>query len=174
MLGDLDMLQAAKEAPSFRRLSVELSGARGHPQQDPMGASNTTSGSRDIPSLRRLSTSSVASSTPRSSLSTDGSGLSPTFSTSLPNSFYLDRVSSLLGRASSLPQDRGVLSPTGAAALPGLPTIPATTSVATSPASGRPLGMVGSAPVGGGVGEPGHTRVSALIRSLSKGMDSFR
>jgi hypothetical protein len=111
-----------------------------------------------IPSLRRVSCSSVSST--RSSMSQD-SILSPTFS-SVPNSnFYLDRVTSLLGRATSLPMDR--------AGQP-LPSIPAHAPTGGSPP--RSLPLVGSAPVEG-LGAS-NSRASALIRSLSKGMDSFR
>lgn len=144
MLGDLDLMQCAqKDAPTMRRLSVELSGSQNG--RDIPGA-----GGRDMPSLRRLSTSSVASS--RSSMSQEGS-ISPTFSSSLPNSFYLERVSSLLGRTASLP----------VAGQP-LPSIPTTMNPVIA---GKPLQSVNSSPA-----EP--ARVSSLLRSLSKGMDSFR
>lgn len=153
MLGDLDLMQCGKDAPTMRRLSVELS-------------HNTTG--KDIPNhLRRVSTSSVSST--RSSMSQDGI-LSPTFSSSLPNSFYLDRVTSLLGRASSLPMDRTGQTlpsiPSGAQA--ALPTVAAAATMGSSPT--RPLQMVNGTPAEG----MGGGRASALIRSLSKGMDSFR
>lgn len=153
MLGDLDLMQCAqKDAPTMRRLSVELSGS----QRD----------SKDIPSLRRLSTSSVSST--RSSMSTDGV-LSPTFSSSVPNTFYLDRVTSLLGRASSLPMDRaGQTLPS----IPGpaLASVAAAAAIPQSPTRPRPMQMATSAPADSLV----NGRASALIRSLSKGMDSFR
>lgn len=149
MLGDLDLMQCAqKDAPTMRRLSVELSGSQ-------------RSDGKDIPSLRRLSTSSVSST--RSSMSTDGV-LSPTFSSSVPNTFYLDRVTSLLGRASSLPMDRaGQTLPS----IPGpaLASVAAAAAIPQSPTRPR-MGTSTEALVNG--------RASALIRSLSKGMDSFR
>lgn len=159
MLGDLDLLQCGqKDAPTMRRLSVELSGSQGH----------SNSSVKDVPNLRRISCSSVSSA--RSSMSQDGV-LSPTFSSSMPNNFYLDRVTSLLGRASSMPLGDRV-----GQALPSIPgpVQAATASVAAAVAAGssppRPLQMVNSSPP-----EPvGSTRASALIRSLSKGMDSFR
>lgn len=162
MLGDLDLMQCGKDAPTMRRLSVELTG---------------NSHGKDIPhsnNLRRVSTSSVSSA--RSSMSQDGV-LSPTFSSSLPNAFYLDRVTSLLGRASSLPMDRA------GQALPSIPTSPALSAsastvaaAASTMASGsppRPLAFAHSSglPVGDSLGSG---RASALIRSLSKGMDTFR
>jgi hypothetical protein len=156
MLGDLDLMQCGKDAPTMRRLSVELS--HGH-----------SNGPKDIPSngLRRVSTSSVSSA--RSSMSQD-SVLSPTFSSSMPNSFYLDRVTSLLGRASSLPMDRAGQS------LPSIPSpiqsaaasVAAAASLGASSPTARPLQMTNSAPA------ETMGRASALIRSLSKGMDSFR
>lgn len=162
MLGDLDMLACAqKDAPTMRRLSVEL----GNSQHGHAAAASGGGGGRDIPGgagLRRLSTSSVASSTGRSSMSTDSASISPTFSSSLPNSFYLERVSSLLGRASSLPLDRGGAPPSPASAAPSLPTIPAS---ARSPGA-RPL-------AGPLASDPTATRVSGLLRSLSKGMNNF-
>jgi hypothetical protein len=168
MLGDLDLMQCGKDAPTMRRLSVELTG-------------HGNSNSKDIPhsnKLRRVSTSSVSSA--RSSMSQDGV-LSPTFSSSLPNAFYLDRVTSLLGRASSLPMDRA------GQALPSIPTSPAlaasasTVAAAAAGAMGsvhgsppRPLAFghsSGASPVADALGSG---RASALIRSLSKGMDTFR
>lgn len=154
MLGDLDMLQCAqKDAPTMRRLSVELG-----------AGSDIPAGGHNAASLRRVSTSSMASSTGRSSMSTDsGASLSPTFSSSLPNSFYLERVSSLLGRASSLPLDRHATGAAGApcgspaSVAPSLPTIPAS-------------GMRSPSAAGG---DPTATRVTSLIRSLSKGMNNF-
>lgn len=160
MLGDLDLMQCAqKDAPTMRRLSVELSGSQHH--KDIPNSTNNNS-------LRRLSTSSISST--RSSMSQEGV-LSPTFSSSMPNSFYLDRVTNLLGRASSLPMDR---------AGQVLPTIPGSAQVAAAgmgaaPGQGSPtrlgLHMHNSAPA---EAAGGSTRASALIRSLSKGMDSFR
>lgn len=157
MLGDLDLISTAqKDAPTMRRLSVEL------------GHNSIAGGARDVPSLRRLSTSSVAST--RSSTSQESS-LSPTFSSSLPNSFYLDRVSSLLGRAASMPADRGA-----SASQPSvLPTIPAgvpSPALPPGPAGGglpgipanKPLQMSSSAPVANPLSR-------SLIRSLSKGFD---
>lgn len=150
----------------MRRLSVELTG-------------HGNSNGKDIPhsnKLRRVSTSSVSSA--RSSMSQDGV-LSPTFSSSLPNAFYLDRVTSLLGRASSLPMDRA------GQALPSIPTSPALAASASTVAAAaagtmgsgsppRPLAFghsIGASPVADALGSG---RASALIRSLSKGMDTFR
>lgn len=165
MLGDLDLMQCGKDAPTMRRLSVELSGSQHNSSSNP--------GAKDIPhnGLRRVSTSSMSSA--RSSMSQD-SVLSPTYSSSMPNAFYLDRVTSLLGRASSLPMDRAGTS------LPSMPSpvqSPAAVTAAAAAAAAafgapsptaRPLAMSSSAPA-----EP-MGRASALIRSLSKGMDSFR
>jgi hypothetical protein len=152
MLGDMDLMQCGKDAPSMRRLSIQLS----------RSSQDSDSNAKDIPNLRRVSTSSVSST--RSSMSQDGV-LSPTFSSSMPNSFYLDRVTSLLGRASSLPMNGA------GTALPSIPSptrgAPATT-MASSPT--RPLQMVHSTPAD----TIDSGRASALIRSLSKGMDSFR
>lgn len=166
MLGDLDLMQCGKDAPTMRRLSVELSGSQN---------SSSNAGAKDIPGsgLRRVSTSSMSSA--RSSMSQD-SVLSPTYSSSLPNNaFYLDRVTSLLGRASSLPMDRAGTS------LPSIPSplrSPAAASAAAAAAAlgapsptARPLAMASSAP---GPAAEHMGRASALIRSLSKGMDSFR
>lgn len=174
MLGDLDLMQCAgRDAPTMRRLSVELGHNNTHNNNSSNGVTNPTN-AKDIPSLRRLSCSSVSST--RSSMSQDGmsGALSPShaLSSSVPNAFFVDRVTSLLGRASSLP--------TAQNGLPSIPTSvahPAAAIPAGLPASPSRLGpslmMANSAPTGAD-SSMASSRASALIRSLSKGMDSFR
>jgi hypothetical protein len=197
MLGDLDMLQCAqKDAPTMRRLSVELghmqTSGGSSPASSPLGGLHA-SASCDIPNsslarLRRASTSTAAPSSARSSMSADSSCASPgSYSASLPSSFYLDRVSSLLGRASSLPFDRNAsgggagisavagsppTTPARQHAAPGLPTIPTSLQ---SPASGGGLTSAqGAAMMRTSASAEPHMRVPSLLRSLSRGMDSFR
>uniref|UniRef100_A0A383VZC6 Uncharacterized protein n=1 Tax=Tetradesmus obliquus TaxID=3088 RepID=A0A383VZC6_TETOB len=118
MLGDMEMVHCAqRDAPTMRRLSCDLTSMRSGEGGNP---------------LRRLSTSSVSSTT--SSVS------SPTFmSSSMPNTSFM---SSLFRNAS--------LSATGERSAPM--AIPQRSASQDMP----------------------DVKVPALIRSLSKGMDSFR
>lgn len=124
------MRSAQQDAPTFRRVSLDLSAS----QREAKAGAN--------PALRRLSTSSSISTT-SSSVSQAGSptftSALPVLSSSLPNTHGLwpERMGSLF-RASSLQQG-------GPAAPPLMHQAPAETS-----------------------------KVPSLIRSLSKGMDSFR
>lgn len=126
MLGDMEMVHCAqRDAPTMRRLSLDLAA----------GAS------RDMgpPSLRRLSTSSAAST--GSSISS-----SPTYSSSLPytSGLWPEKLSSVSGlfRTTSLP-------------------VPAAEKGPMKQQQGFP-------------GNAEESRVSSLLRTLSKGMDSFR
>ncbi|KAF8062965.1 hypothetical protein HT031_003804 [Scenedesmus sp. PABB004] len=151
MLGDLEIVHSAqRDAPTMRRLSLDLMSS--HSQAAAAGGRASVDGGGAF-SLRRLSTSSVASTASASSAG------SPSYSSSLPTSAGLwpERVTGLSGlfRATSMPPPRAG----GGGGGGGSPTAPTALGHSAS------LRAPGAAP---------EARMPALIRSLSKGMDSFR
>lgn len=133
MLGDMEMVHCAqRDAPTMRRLSVDL-----------MAGAARDNGP---PSLRRLSTSSVAST--QSSITSASS--SPTYSSSLPSphGFWPERMASMSGlfRTTSLPVPAAERSPVR-----------------------QQQSLTDRLPA-----TPENAKLPSLIRTLSKGMDAFR